>query len=1026
MKKIILLGLLLLSFTALIAADNTEFRATWVITWNIYSGQQPVETLKARIRKILDDHQKANMNAVLWQVRQGGTAYYSSSYEPWGPYLDNRDPGFDPLAFAIEEAHSRGMELHAWFNAFNVSSSTPGAAVQMHPEWICRNSSGQPMSSDRCFSPGLEAVRSYTVAVAMELVRNYDLDGLHLDYVRWNEFSGAAALQKEPDRPRLDGMISPEEIELLNASMASRFLYDSDHPYSAGVPAGFGAWEEWWRWSVTEFVRTLHDSVQAAKPWVRLSAAALGNYNWGGWQGYGSVFQDAALWFNEGYVDQLTPMHYHWTTGAGFYSMLTGTSASWGPYLQQGIAAGRLYSIGPPSYILSEDKIMNRHASIVDYVRNVPWVDGFQFFSYGSWEENKFWAEAGATFFPNKTKIRAAKFLADAIPASPSVAVNRIDSLTHEITVTPPAGEAAPGRIALYRSESADPRPDSDPILQIFWSDGSATYTDRFDGLQDHAGSFYYYATAFDRFWNESLPSASAEAGPVPSFAPIVLATTPQAGATVAVNHDLQITFSKAMDSTGVAAALSFTPAVAVNRMRWTNGYKLLSLELAAPLSFGTSYTMTLNEAACDVNGKALDGDADGLPGGVFQIQFATDARDITSPGLLAFYPSAEELLPVDGVINLLFDERIAPASVTDTTFLLTQAGAPVQALWAHVPIGSRSVLSIHPAKPLEISAEYQLSVKPAITDTTGNPLSAAIEIPLLTRAERTLKEVTIDKFFGVTAWKDPSYSGSTVGTIAAKTLFEMDRTVYLPNSYGSQKYSAALRYQWDTSSAEHLCRVYLDPATTPAAVFFDTTFTLQIHVFGDGSGTLLRLALDEVAAKNTLPEVTQWVKVDWYGWRLVEWKLSDPAVVGTWLATNNQLDGSKLSIDSIQLTKSGDSAVSGAIYLDNLVVVTKTSVPTGVPSRPESIPARFALEQNYPNPFNPVTQIVFDLPRDGEIRLAVFDLLGREVALLAEGMRSAGRHQVMVDGRSWSSGTYLYRLSQGGEVLTRKMLLVK
>ncbi|HNS73110.1 MAG TPA: T9SS type A sorting domain-containing protein, partial [bacterium] len=204
------------------------------------------------------------------------------------------------------------------------------------------------------------------------------------------------------------------------------------------------------------------------------------------------------------------------------------------------------------------------------------------------------------------------------------------------------------------------------------------------------------------------------------------------------------------------------------------------------------------------------------------------------------------------------------------------------------------------------------------------------------------------------------------------------------------------------------------------------TTFTLQIHVFGDGSGTLLRLALDEVAAKNTLPEVTQWVKVDWYGWRLVEWKLSDPAVVGTWLATNNQLEGSKLSIDSIQLTKSGDSAVSGAIYLDNLVVVTKTSVPTGVPSRPESIPARFALEQNYPNPFNPVTQIVFDLPRDGEIRLAVFDLLGREVALLAEGMRSAGRHQVMVDGRSWSSGTYLYRLSQGGEVLTRKMLLVK
>ncbi len=1026
MKKIILAALLLLSFTALIAADNTEFRATWVITWNIYSGNQPVETLKARIRKILDDHQKANMNAVLWQVRQGGTAYYNSSFEPWGPYLDNRDPGFDPLAFAIEEAHSRGMELHAWFNAFNVSSSTPDAAVYKHPEWVCRNSSGQPMSSDRCFSPGLTAVRDYTVAVAMELVRMYDLDGLHLDYVRWNEYSGASALQKESDRPRLDGMITQEEVELLNANMASRFLYDIDHPYSAGVPAGFGAWEEWWRWSVTEFVRTLHDSVQAARPWVRLSAAALGNYNWGGWQGYGSVFQDAALWFNQGYVDQLTPMHYHWTTGAGFYGMLAGTSASWGPWIQQGIAAGRLFSVGPPSYILSEDKIMDRHASIVDYCRLVPWVDGFQFFSYGSWEENKFWNEAGATFFPNKAKIRAAKFLADALPASPSVSVNRVDSLTYEITITPPAGRTAPGRMALYRIEQGDPRPDLDPILQVFWSASPVTFIDRFDGLQNHAGSFFYYATAFDRFWNESLPSPLAEAGPVPSFAPQVVATIPAPGETVAVNHDLTVVFSKAMDSTSVVAALSFDPAVLINRMRWSEGYTLLSLEPAEPLRFGTTYTLTLSEAAADVNGKALDGDADGIPGGIFQIQFATDARDISAPELLAFYPSAEHLLPVEGVINLLFDERIAPASITDTTFLLTRAGEPVQAMWAHVPVGSRSVLSIQPAKPLEISSEYQLDVRPTITDTSGNVLAAPFVVPVTTGSERTLKEVTIDKFFGVTSWKDPSFSGSTVGTIAAKTLFEMDRSVYLPNSYGSQKYSAALRYQWDMGTAEHLCRVYLDPATTPGAVFFDTTYTLQIHVFGDGSGTLLRLALDEVVAKNTLPEVTQWVKVDWYGWRLVEWKLSDPGVVGTWLATNNQLDGNKLSIDSIQLTNSPDSSVSGTIYLDNLVVVTKTSVPTGVESRPESLPERFALEQNYPNPFNPVTTIAFDLPAAAQIRLAVYDLLGREVAVLADGLQPAGRHRIAVDARSWGSGTYLYRLTRDGQALTRKMLLIK
>ncbi len=1027
MRRISIVSLFLLLSSLLLAADNTEFRATWVITWEIYDGHQPVETVKARIRRILDDHQQANMNAVLWQVRQGGTAYYDSNYEPWGPYLDGTDPGFDPLAYAIEQAHLRGMELHAWFNAFNVSSSAAGAAVQQHPEWVCRNSSDQPMSSDRCFSPGLAAVRHYTVAVAMDLVRRYDIDGLHLDYVRWNEYSGASALHKEPARPRLDGQITPAELADLQANMASRYLYDSDHPYSAGVPAGFGSWEEWWRGSVTEFVHTLHDSVQAAKPWVRLSAAALGNYNWGGWQGYGTVYQDAALWFNRGYVDQLIPMHYHWTTGAGFYGMLAGPSNSWGLSIQEGIAAGRLFSVGPPSYILSEDRIMARHGEIVDYCRQVPWVDGFQFFSYGSWKDNLFFKEAAATFFPNKTKVRAARFLSTTTPDAPAIGVIRLDSLTYQITVSSPAGPVAPGRIALYRLETNDPQPAHDALLQLLWCDGRATYTDHFDGLQDHAGSFFYYATFLDRFWNESLPSSTVEAGPVPSFAPQVLASTPANGDTVHVGDDLVLAFSKGMDSTTVAAALSVTPAITVSRISWSGDHRTLTLQPAAPLSFATTYTLTLLDGACDRNGTALDGDADGTPGGVFQILFTTDARDLAGPELIARYPAGpEEQMPVEGVINLVFNERLLPASIKDSTILVSVAGVPVKSMWSLVPMGSRSVLSIQPAKPLEISTSFQLHIKPAISDTFGNTLPQPLDLELATRGERTLKEVTIEKFFGASNWKDPSYSGSTVGTIAAKTLFEMDRTVWLPNSLGTQKYSAALRYQWDTAAAEHLCRVYLDPATTPATVFFDTTYTLQIQVFGDGSGSLLRLAIDEVAAKNTLPEVTQWVKVDWYGWRLVEWKLSDPGVVGSWLATNGTLDGNKLTIDSIQLAPDGGSAVSGSIYLDNLVVVLKTMNPTAVEQPEESLPARFTLEQNFPNPFNPVTSIRFELPQAGAVRLALYDLLGREVTVLAEGVYTAGRHEIRVDGRSLSSGTYLYRLTQGGQTLTRKLLLLR
>mgnify|MGYP003325369435 CR=1 FL=1 len=101
----------------------------------------------------------------------------------------------DPLAAAIEEAHSRGLELHAWFNVFQTSSTYDGSPAAEHPEWICRDQNGTPMSSYRSLSPGLKDVRNYTIKVAMEIVRNYDIDGLHLDYVRYCDVILPIALQ---------------------------------------------------------------------------------------------------------------------------------------------------------------------------------------------------------------------------------------------------------------------------------------------------------------------------------------------------------------------------------------------------------------------------------------------------------------------------------------------------------------------------------------------------------------------------------------------------------------------------------------------------------------------------------------------------------------------------------------------------------------------------------------------------------------------------------------------------------------
>ena len=314
---------------------NNEFRATWVITWeHIDQYKNPGQNME-KIRKIMSDHKAANMNAVIFQVRQSGTAYYQSSYEPWGYYAGYQYPGYDPLEYAIEEAHKHGLELHAWFNVFQTSSTYPGTPAAEHPEWICRDQNGIPMTSYRSISPGLEEVKNYTINVAMEIVRNYDIDGLHLDYIRWNEHTNTGREAVEPimELQRKDGLISSEELQNLNNNPSGRYLYDYNHRFSSGIPEGFDSWENWWRWSVTTFVETLHDSIQSVKPQVRLSAAVLGKYNWSGWQGYGTVYQDGAKWYNEGSIDHIMPMSYHWTTASGFTGMLEITVPNAGEFL---------------------------------------------------------------------------------------------------------------------------------------------------------------------------------------------------------------------------------------------------------------------------------------------------------------------------------------------------------------------------------------------------------------------------------------------------------------------------------------------------------------------------------------------------------------------------------------------------------------------------------------------------------------------------------------------------------------------
>ncbi|MFZ2322491.1 MAG: family 10 glycosylhydrolase [Ignavibacteriaceae bacterium] len=1021
-----LLLILFLTSTANAQTNNQEFRSTWVITWEYITSGSTVEQNKARIREILDNHKKANMTSVLFQVRQSGTAYYPSSYEPWGYYAGYTNPGFDPLQYAIEEAHKRGLELHAWFNTFSVSSTHSGTIADQHPDWICRDQDGTPMTAYMAASPGLEAVRNYTLNVAMEIVRNYDIDGLHLDYIRWNEYSTDdmvnASTQLEQET-KLDGSFSENTMKKLTSTQSSsRFLYDVDHPYSAGVPAGFSTWEDWWRSSVTEFVKALHDSIQAVKPWVRLSPAALGKYKTGGtsgWNGYYVVYQDAALWFNEGYVDQLTPMHYHWLTGNDLYNAIT---SDWEPNIQAGIQAGRLYSCGPGSYLLDENNVWSNHAGIVTRMRDKSWADGYQFFSYGSWKDYNYWDEAAQTFFSKKVKVRN---IATGIqPADPSISLNKIDSLSYQVTVTPNPAETENSWFAIYRSEDDTLDIRTDVIVNISFGNSAFTYTDSYTGLQDFNGSYKYFATTFNRYWVESAISNSEATDLVPSFAPTVVSTTPAENGELNITSNVIINFSKAMDINSFGNAVSIIPAVTINSLSWSNGNKKLTVS-TENFIYNQNYSLTIDPTVTDVNGKLLDGNNDGVAGDSFTLNFHTAVEDNFAPKITYSYPVNNQAgVDVASVVTVVFDEALNVQSLINNVKLLSSDASVVNSKYLHSQTeDGRSIVSVQPATVFNTEESYSLQLGSGISDVLGNNLGTDTLITFTTSGFAYWKTVMIDNFYSPGDWQQPGYSGSTTGILGSGTYWEYTSLIYPPAT--SPAKSASLSYLWDESASAFLIREYL-LGGTPQATYFDTSYVLQTYLYGDGSNNLFRFCIDEHQGSTWGDhEVSKWVTIDWEGWKLVEWHLNDPNSVGIWIG-DQTLTGSYFRIDSYQLSKSANGSMSGKIYLDELRAVRKLDGTTGIEEKNYIIPSQFILSQNYPNPFNPATKIKYTIPKTDLVKIKIYDVLGKEIATLVNEEKSAGNYEIEFSGKGLSSGIYFYKIEAGEFVNVKKMILLK
>nr|MBA3544661.1 family 10 glycosylhydrolase [Chthoniobacterales bacterium] len=168
-------------------AAQREFRGAWVATvWNLDWPSQPglsAEAQKAQLRALLDRAAELKLNAILLQVRPASDALYASDIEPWSQYLTGQagvSPGYDPLVFAIAEAHARGLELHAWVNPFRAAVSAaetlpPNHVAKTRPEWVRR------FGKQLWIDPGEPAARAYVIDVITDIAGRYDVDGVHLD-----------------------------------------------------------------------------------------------------------------------------------------------------------------------------------------------------------------------------------------------------------------------------------------------------------------------------------------------------------------------------------------------------------------------------------------------------------------------------------------------------------------------------------------------------------------------------------------------------------------------------------------------------------------------------------------------------------------------------------------------------------------------------------------------------------------------------------------------------------------------------
>ena len=398
-----------------VVPPKKEIRAVWLTTvYGLDWPHQPATDARSRIAQqqalieMLDRLQAANFNMVFLQTRLRGDVIYRSKIEPASKTFSGRWgelPGYDPLAFAIEECHKRGMECHAWFVTFplgtdkSIKEMGKQSVVRKHPK-LCKRHNGEWY-----LDPGVPGTADYLLSLVKEIVEGYDIDGIHFDYIRYPEEA-----KKFPDG------------KLYNQSGKKRQLAD------------------WRRENINRIVYRLYDYVKQVKPWVQVSSSPLGKYNRieqvpnAGWTAYESVYQDPKRWMEEGKQDMIVPMMYY--LHKNFFPFVD----NW-----VSLSNGRLIVPGLGAYRMDKseaDWTVNDITDQIDYSRYFGGA-GCAFFRCGNvlYNEKGLYQELRDHYYPYPAQLPPLTWLNDRVPTAPKeIRVNREGDELH-LTWEKPAEE---------------------------------------------------------------------------------------------------------------------------------------------------------------------------------------------------------------------------------------------------------------------------------------------------------------------------------------------------------------------------------------------------------------------------------------------------------------------------------------------------------------------------------------------------------------------------------------------------------